>query len=304
MSSQGTKAIFGKGGFDEDLYGGINPSIFRSSLPPDEGIDDEDEEDLFKKPKRGALLNSYTAPKQLLESIPTEDKDPFEGIKRKTVSEREDEYRARWRKRKLSPPKADPWAATSKGGKEVAAPADPNIRSYRDIMMEANLEKEHHQVLRNIEKKKKDEEEERKKAEKEKEEKNQEKTEKERKPKTKIKWIFSVAKRGAVLSTIPIPSGQVVTFGRSAAVDIQLDHPSCSKDHAVIECKEVYIENKKGKKKKKKRPCITDLGSTNGTHVNDTKLEKEEPHVLKEGDVVKFGGSLREYKLSKLTTFK
>lgn len=73
-------------------------------------------------------LSSYTAPKHLLESRPKADAkedidnvihfqcyfnminnslfmQPFQEFKRKTVAEREDEYRARWRKRKLSPPR-------------------------------------------------------------------------------------------------------------------------------------------------------------------------------------------------------
>ena len=44
-------------------------------------------------------------------------------------------------------------------------------------------------------------------------------------------------------------------------------------------------------------PYIIDLGSSNGTYLNNTRIEPQRYYELKEKDVVKFGYSSREYVL-------
>jgi len=44
-------------------------------------------------------------------------------------------------------------------------------------------------------------------------------------------------------------------------------------------------------------PYIIDLGSANGTYLNNEKVEPQRYYELKEKDVVKFGYSSREYVL-------
>ena len=44
-------------------------------------------------------------------------------------------------------------------------------------------------------------------------------------------------------------------------------------------------------------PYIIDLGSSNGTYLNNTRIEPQRYYELKEKDVVKFGYSTREYVL-------
>ena len=44
-------------------------------------------------------------------------------------------------------------------------------------------------------------------------------------------------------------------------------------------------------------PYIIDLGSSNGTYLNNNKIEPQRYYELKEKDVIKFGYSTREYVL-------
>ena len=44
-------------------------------------------------------------------------------------------------------------------------------------------------------------------------------------------------------------------------------------------------------------PYIIDLGSSNGTYLNNNKIEPRRYYELKEKDVIKFGYSTREYVL-------
>jgi len=43
------------------------------------------------------------------------------------------------------------------------------------------------------------------------------------------------------------------------------------------------------------RPYLIDLNSSNGTFINGEKLEPSRYYELKQGDVVKFGFSTRDY---------
>ena len=78
-------------------------------------------------------------------------------------------------------------------------------------------------------------------------------------------------------------------------VDIPLDHPSCSKQHAVIQFRQRTAENEFGEKKAIVRPYIIDLKSTNGTHLNGTRIDDSRYFELKHKDVLKFGFSSREF---------
>lgn len=110
--------------------------------------DDDDDEDRYTLQRE---LDSYSAPKEILDSIPIdEDNDPIKKYRAPTVAEQETEYRSRWRKRDLSPPRTyDPF--TGKG--EIKG------RSYRDILIETQLAKEEKEVMNQINKKLKEEKE-------------------------------------------------------------------------------------------------------------------------------------------------
>ena len=66
-------------------------------------------------------------------------------------------------------------------------------------------------------------------------------------------------------------------LGRLEANDLTLKHQKLSRFHA-----EIHLS-------KDGELTIVDLGSSNGTHVGDTQLEPEKPHVLSVGDVIRVG---------------
>lgn len=69
---------------------------------------------------------------------------------------------------------------------------------------------------------------------------------------------------------------KTTTIGRSDEFDIQLEDPSCSREHSIIEFND---DNK---------PVLKDLNSTNGTFVNGSKITKID---LEDGDKIMFGVS-------------
>lgn len=87
-------------------------------------------------------------------------------------------------------------------------------------------------------------------------------------------------------------------FGRDRkVVDIPIDHPSCSKQHAVLQYRSIQITQPDGSIVRRTRPYIIDLDSANGTFVNYKQIEPRRYVELLERDVIKFGFSTREYVL-------
>lgn len=78
-------------------------------------------------------------------------------------------------------------------------------------------------------------------------------------------------------------------------VDIAIDHPSCSKQHAVLQYRLVDCKQIDGTVSRKVKPYIIDLDSINGTYLNNQRIESRRFYELKEKDVLKFGFSTREY---------
>ncbi|KAG4991130.1 hypothetical protein AAZX31_09G095300 [Glycine max] len=114
-----------------------------------------------------------------------------------------------------------------------------------------------------------------------------------------IKWRLYVFKAGEVLNEpLYIHRQSCYLFGRERRVaDIPTDHPSCSKQHAVIQFRQVEKEQPDGTLLKQVRPYVMDLGSTNKTFINDSPIEPQRYYELKEKDTIKFGNSSREYVL-------
>jgi len=63
-------------------------------------------------------------------------------------------------------------------------------------------------------------------------------------------------------------------IGRGLANDVVIDSAQASRDHAVIAVEQAFV-------------TITDLGSRNGTYVNDIRIESQ---VLAHGDAIRLGG--------------
>ncbi|XP_061954820.1 FHA domain-containing protein DDL isoform X2 [Populus nigra] len=117
--------------------------------------------------------------------------------------------------------------------------------------------------------------------------------------KPNVRWRLYVFKGGEALNEpLYIHRQSCYLFGRERRVaDIPTDHPSCSKQHAVIQFRQVEKEQPDGMLKKQVRPYVMDLGSTNKTFINDNPIEPQRYYELFEKDTIKFGNSSREYVL-------
>jgi len=115
-----------------------------------------------------------------------------------------------------------------------------------------------------------------------------------RKPKTK--WRLYVFKGNEELPILYVHRQSAYLLGRDRkCADIPLDHPSCSKQHAVLQYRLMPYTRPNGSQGKKVVPYIVDLNSANGTFVNNQKIESQKYVELLEKDVLKFGFSSREY---------
>jgi len=115
-----------------------------------------------------------------------------------------------------------------------------------------------------------------------------------RKPKTK--WRLYVFKGNEELPILYIHRQSAYLLGRDRKVaDIPLDHPSCSKQHAALQYRLVDYTRADGSAGRRVTPYVIDLGSANGTFVNNQKIESQKYVQLLEKDVLKFGFSSREY---------
>ena len=86
---------------------------------------------------------------------------------------------------------------------------------------------------------------------------------------------FSVNKGIDGISMIPIDASSVIA-GNSDAVDIKLENRFISRRHFQVRFEsDVFY--------------ISDLGSTNGTYLNGNKLNPNEDHILRDGDMIGLG---------------
>ena len=115
-----------------------------------------------------------------------------------------------------------------------------------------------------------------------------------RKPRTK--WRLYVFKGNEELPILYVHRQSSYLLGRDRKVaDIPLDHPSCSKQHAVLQYRLVSYKRSDGSQGKKVTPYIVDMNSANGTFLNNQRIEGQKYVELVEKDVLKFGFSSREY---------
>ncbi len=96
-------------------------------------------------------------------------------------------------------------------------------------------------------------------------------------------------------------------IGREKKVaDIHMEHESVSAQHAVIQFRMRVVEQRESELDSVEyiqqiNPYIMDLKSTHHTFLNGKQIEHSRYIELKEKDVLKFGGSTREYVLMKAT---
>ena len=86
-------------------------------------------------------------------------------------------------------------------------------------------------------------------------------------------WILETDKAAADRATFRIPAGAVKTIGRSAGAEFILDAPLVSRLHCQLSAGNDGLE-------------VKDLGSTNGTFVNDKRITAA---TLRPGDRLKVG---------------
>jgi smad nuclear-interacting protein 1 len=117
-----------------------------------------------------------------------------------------------------------------------------------------------------------------------------------RKPPTSAAWRMYVFKGTEIMDTIPLATQSCWLFGREASVvDYLIEHPSASKQHAVLQFRHIERTNEFGDRKGRVRPYVIDLESANGTMVNGERVPEGRYVEVKDGDVLGFGLSTRDY---------
>lgn len=85
-------------------------------------------------------------------------------------------------------------------------------------------------------------------------------------------------------------------FGRDKeVVDIPIEHESCSKQHAVIQFRQITKQISFGSYETTIKPYLMDLESANGTCLNGQQIEACRYYELKAKDLVNFAESTRDY---------
>lgn len=119
------------------------------------------------------------------------------------------------------------------------------------------------------------------------------------------KWRLFIFKDGKAVEgpegDLPVHRSSAYLFGRDTTVcDVPLAHPSISGQHAVLQHRRVPAKQEAGDMGPPKlvvKPYILDLGSTNGTFLNGSRIEAARFIELRAKDVLQFGSSTREYVL-------
>ncbi|KIP10210.1 hypothetical protein PHLGIDRAFT_85408 [Phlebiopsis gigantea 11061_1 CR5-6] len=113
-----------------------------------------------------------------------------------------------------------------------------------------------------------------------------------------VGWRLYVFKGQEQTEVLHIHRQSAYLIGRDRLVaDIAIEHPSCSKQHAAIQFRQVREKNEFGDVKTAVKPYLIDLESTNSTFVNGEAIPASRYVELKLSDVIKFGESQREYVL-------
>jgi smad nuclear-interacting protein 1 len=119
-----------------------------------------------------------------------------------------------------------------------------------------------------------------------------------RKPSPRDVWKMFVFKGADIIDTIELSTRSCWLIGRdSAVVDLPAEHPSISKQHAVIQFRYIEKRNEYGDKIGRVKPYLIDLESANGTILNNDKVPDSRYLELKNKDMIQLGSSTREYVL-------
>ncbi|KAK4231931.1 SMAD/FHA domain-containing protein [Podospora fimiseda] len=117
-----------------------------------------------------------------------------------------------------------------------------------------------------------------------------------RKPSPRDEWKLFIFKGQDIVDTIDLNARSCWLVGREVAVvDLPAEHPSISKQHAVIQFRYTEKRNEFGDKIGRVKPYLIDLESANGTLLNGEKVPESRYLELRNKDMVRFGSSTREY---------
>jgi smad nuclear-interacting protein 1 len=117
-----------------------------------------------------------------------------------------------------------------------------------------------------------------------------------RTPPASQEWRLYIFKGSDVADTVPIYSQSCWLLGREKAVtDLFVEHPSTSKQHAVIQFRSVAKTTELGDRRQRVKPYLIDLESSNGTFLNGDRIEAKRFIEIRDRDVMKIGLSDREY---------
>ncbi|KAJ3301121.1 Kanadaptin [Kappamyces sp. JEL0829] len=103
-------------------------------------------------------------------------------------------------------------------------------------------------------------------------------------------YFFEIIKEGVLLGKSGIIEDSKVVAGRLPVCDIEIEHPSASRYHAVIQFKENSTSIGLTQ-----AVFIYDLASAHGTFVNKSQIEPHKYIRLAIGDTIRFGASSRLY---------
>lgn len=119
-----------------------------------------------------------------------------------------------------------------------------------------------------------------------------------RKPSPRDEWKLFVFKGQDIVDSIELSARSCWLIGReTTVVDLLAEHPSISKQHAVIQFRFTEKRNEYGDKIGRVKPYLIDLESANGTMLNGDKVPESRYLELRNKDMVQFGSSTREYVL-------
>lgn len=117
-----------------------------------------------------------------------------------------------------------------------------------------------------------------------------------RKPPSKQQWRIYVFKGDDIIDTIHIYTRSCWLMGRDEKIcDYHIQHPSASKQHAVVQFRYITKTNEFGEREGKVKPYFVDLESANGSKVDGKKVDAGRYVELFDGDVLSFGESDRQY---------
>lgn len=114
-----------------------------------------------------------------------------------------------------------------------------------------------------------------------------------------ISWRLYIFKGEEVLSPIQLGESAYLLGKDERVCDILCENPSISRQHAVIQFRVVQSLTPEGVFTESVKPYLIDLESTNGTFLNEEKVEASRYYELLHRDVMKLGFSDREYVMVK-----